>query len=221
LGFGLPHGDLFAAIFVDVPGGTDFAAFRFGLPPLAAGDPKAERDTWRISGFGLPDPPVVVDFFAVNDKWSENSATTHTGVNSRTAPIGCGLGPFGHTSFGAYISKYGEDDVALAFRGGRSARMPPTRCSQTRHRINGRHPSLSSVDFDESGQINAYFRWKNEHDTTSRFAMKLWIAHPVVANPPPAMPDTSTTDVTLRRLQSFKVQPGKATRGSWFVRAQS
>ena len=35
--------------------------------------------------------------------------------------------------------------------------------------------------------------------------MQLWIAHPAVATPP-AMPDTATADVTLRRMQQFKVE---------------
>src|ERR1017187_7899548 len=70
--------------------------------------------------------------------------------------------------------------------------------------------SMSSTSFDESGQINAYFRWSNERDKTSRFAMKLWLSHPNVTNPPSTMPEVSTTDNTLRRLQRFKVQPGKA-----------
>ena len=38
--------------------------------------------------------------------------------------------------------------------------------------------------------------------------MRLWLAHPEVENPPPKMPDASTADITLRRLQQFKVKPG-------------
>lgn len=72
-----------------------------------------------------------------------------------------------------------------------------------------RSPWLNApADFDDSGQINAYFRWKDQHDTPSSFALQLWIAHPSVKNPPPAMPDNGTVDITLRRLQEFKIQPG-------------
>jgi hypothetical protein len=67
----------------------------------------------------------------------------------------------------------------------------------------------AAKEFDESGQMNAYFRWKSREDRTSRLAMQLWLAHPTVANPPPDMPDASTADVTLRRLQNFKVEAGK------------
>ena len=209
LGLGLPHGDLFAAIFADVAAGTEFAALRLGLPPLAAADPKAERDTWRISGFGLPDPPVVVDLFAVNDKWAESQPLLIEASQAGRLPLVAAWGPFGHTAFSTSVVKYAEDDVALAFPWW-EIRKDAAYPVFTNATSNQRPPSLgSSVDFDESGQINAYFRWKSEQDTTSRFAMKLWIAHPVVANPPSAMPETSTTDVTLRRLQSFKVQPGK------------
>src|SRR6202000_3195159 len=65
---------------------------------------------------------------------------------------------------------------------------------------------------DESGQINAYFRWRNLQDSAKEFAIQLWLTHPTVANPPPSMPETSTADITLRRLQVFRVHPGKGYR---------
>ena len=63
------------------------------------------------------------------------------------------------------------------------------------------------VEYDNTGQINAYFRWKNERDTPNDFAMQLWIAHPEVATPPP-MPEKATADITVRRLQQFKIKRG-------------
>lgn len=38
--------------------------------------------------------------------------------------------------------------------------------------------------------------------------MWFWLAHPTIENPPPTMPDVSTADVTLRRLQHFKIRTG-------------
>jgi hypothetical protein len=64
------------------------------------------------------------------------------------------------------------------------------------------------ADFDDSGQINAYFRWKDLSDMQSSITMQLWIAHPSVQTPPAAMPDTATADITIRRMQQFKVRQG-------------
>ena len=61
---------------------------------------------------------------------------------------------------------------------------------------------------DAAGQMNAWFRWKNERDTPAEFAMQLSIAHPALNNPLPEMPEAATADVTPRRLQQFKVEPG-------------
>lgn len=63
--------------------------------------------------------------------------------------------------------------------------------------------------FDDFGQANAYFQWKNEQDMPSGFTMQHRIVRPVVKNSPTAMPDTATMDVTLRRLQKFKVKSGR------------
>ena len=38
--------------------------------------------------------------------------------------------------------------------------------------------------------------------------MQLWLAQPAVSNAPPTMPTASTADITLRRLQHFKVTSG-------------
>lgn len=80
-----------------------------------------------------------------------------------------------------------------------------------------RSPWLNTpADFDESGQINAYFRCKNLVDVPSKFVIELWIAHPSVEQL--AMPDSATADVTLRRLQRFRTQP--ACKYTWQLSSQ-
>jgi pimeloyl-ACP methyl ester carboxylesterase len=212
LALGLPHGDIFAALLAVVPAGTGYVAFRMGFPPaLTPGASREEGDIWtqQISGFGLPDPPIMVDFSAQNDSWSQTQPQLLQAAQAGRLPLVLAWGPFGHTAFNTAVAKYPQDAVALAFPWleiRKNAAYP----SFTNASSNQRPPwGASSTDFDESGQINAYFRWKNQQDKRSKFAMKLWIAHPIVKNPPPAMPDTSTTDITLRRLQSFKVTLGR------------
>ena len=214
LALGLPHGNLFAAILVDVPAGTEFAALRFGLTGPEATRSGAAQDIWikRTSGFGLPDPPIVVDFFAQNDPWSRSQPLLLRAAQAGRLPLVAAWGPFGHTAFSSAIAKYPQDDVALAFPWSniRKDAAYPVFTNASSDQL---PPQMGeSIGSDESGQINAYFRWKNLQDSAKKFTIQLWLAHPTAANPPPAMPETSTADITLRRLQLFKVQPGKSYR---------
>jgi hypothetical protein len=151
-----------------------------------------------------------MDFSAQNDSWSKTQLQLLRAAQAGKLPLVVAWGPFGHTAFSTSIAQYPEDDVALSFPW-LEIRKNVAYPVFTNTSSDQRSPwSMSSTSFDESGQINAYFRWSNERDKTSRFAMKLWLSHPNVTNPPSTMPEVSTTDITLRRLQRFKVQPGKA-----------
>jgi pimeloyl-ACP methyl ester carboxylesterase len=211
LALGLPHGDIFAAMLVVVPAGTEYGALRMGFPGALASDASPHaHDSWkqRISGVGHSDPPVVLDFSAQNDAWAKTQPQLLQAAQDGRLPLILAWAPFGHTAFRTPIEKFPEDAVALAFpwlEVRKNAAYPVF----THASSNQRSPWEDSADFNESGQINAYFRWKNQQDKPSKFAMTLWIAHPTVDNPPSAMPDTSTADITLRRLQSFQVTPGR------------
>jgi poly(3-hydroxybutyrate) depolymerase len=198
LAIGLPHGDIFASILVDVPAGTEYAALRMRFRPPQT-----------LAGLGLPDPPVVVDFSAENDKWSKTQPELLQAANVGKLPLVLAWGPFGHTAFSTSIAKYPEDEVALSFPWmeiRKNEAYPVfTNASSDQH-----SPwTGDSTHYDESGQVNAYFRWSIRQDKTSKFRMRLWLAHPLVRNAQLAMPDVSTTEITLRRLQSFKVRQGK------------
>jgi len=212
LAIGMPHGDVFAAIRATVPAGTEYVASRIGgFPPAPAADASAAaRDAWTrcISAAGRPDPPVTVDFSAQNDNWSKTQPALLAAARSGRLPLVLGWGPFRHPTFDSLIAKYSLCEVALAFPW-LEIRKNEAYPVFTDASSDQRSPWLGdAAHFDESGQINAYFRWKSECDTPTRFAMRLWLAHPAVENPPPRMPETSTADVTLRRLQRFQVEPG-------------
>lgn len=223
LALGLPHGNLFAAILVDVPAGTEFSALRFGLPGPDTAASGADHDFWikKMSGVGLSDPPIVVDFFAQNDSWSRSQPLLLRAAQAGRLPLVAAWGPFGHTAFSSAIAAYPQDDVALAFPWStiRKDAAYPVFTDASSDQL----PPLmeESTGFDESGQINAYFRWKNLQDSAKKFAIQLWLAHPTVANPPNAMPETSTADITLRRLQLFRVQPGKSYKWRLFRNGKS
>jgi len=213
LGIGMPHGEIFAAVRADVPAGTGYAAYRMGdiAPEPAMDAPQTERDAWlkRAAGVGLPDPPVVVDFSSQQDGWSATQPALVNAAQAGHLPLVLGWGPFGHVTFSSLIAKYPLCDVALAYPW-LEIRKNEAYPVFTHASSDQRCPWLNApADYDGSGQMNAYFRWKNKEDAPSSFAMQLWIAHPAVKDPP-AMPDKATADITLRRLQQFKVQPGRS-----------
>jgi hypothetical protein len=213
LGIGMPHGDIFAAMRVTVPAGTGYAAYTMGNFPasetadVSPSNPEDSPD--RASGSNLPDPPVVVDFSSQIDSWSRTQPALLQAAQVQRLPLVLSWGRFGHTIFGSHIAQYPLCQIALAYpwlQIRKNQAYPVfTHASSNQHA-----PWTSPPEHaDDSGQTNAYFRWKNIRDTTSNFAMELWITHPPVQNPPASMPDAAVVDITLRRLQQFKIRPDR------------
>jgi hypothetical protein len=197
LGIGLPNGHIFASILADVPAGTEYAAYRTG------GFSPAPRDQ-------NVDPPVVVDFSSQTDNWSKTQPALVQAAEANRYPLVLSWGPFGHPTFSPRIAKYPTCQIALAYPW-LEIRKDEAYPAFTHASCDERSPWRNgAIEFDESGQTNAYFRWKNAEDGPDRFAMQLWIAHPAVKNPPANMPPATAAEVTLRRLQRFKVQPGQS-----------
>jgi hypothetical protein len=212
LGIGMPHGDIFAAVRATVPAGTGYVAYRMGgfAPSPALDDSLAERDAWlrRAAGVGRPDPPVVVDFSSQRDLWATTQPALVQAAQAGHLPLVLSWGPFGHPTFGSLIAKYPLCEVALAYPW-LEIRKNEAYPVFTRASSDQRSPWLNApAEYDDSGQINAYFRWQSGEDAPSRFAMRLWIAHPAIEGSPLQMPRRAVADVTLRRLQQFKVRPG-------------
>jgi hypothetical protein len=235
LGIGMPHGDVFAAVRVMVPAGTAYFAYRLGgiAAAPAADAPQAERDAWLklASGAGLPDPPVLVDFSSPQDNWSSTQPLLVQAAQGGHLPLVLSWGPFGHVAAGSLVGKYPLCEVALAYpwleirkdqaypvftRASTDQRSPwfdPRSAglgaaAKIDASASAKSDAGAPAESDAAGQINAWFRWKGQRDTPTDFAMQLWIAHPALKNPLPAMPQAATADVTLRRLKQFKVEPG-------------
>jgi poly(3-hydroxybutyrate) depolymerase len=216
LGIGITHGDVFAAIRVTVPAGTGFGSYSMGgfapSPPINAS--KAERAAWilKASGAGYPDPPVIVDFSSPQDTWSVTQPALLQAAQAGHLPLVLSWGPFGHTAFGSRIARSSSCQVAMEYPW-IQIRKDLAYPVFTHASSDQRSPWLNApVELDESGQMNAYFRWENLQDTASAESMLLWIAHPAVKNPPATMPDSAVADVTLRRMEQFKVHPGRDYR---------
>ena len=107
LGIGLPHGNIFAAMLVMVPAGTEFAALRMGFA--------GARGSSSAPNMYRPDPPVLVDFSAQNDDWSKTQPELLQAAQADKFPLIVAWAPFGHTAFSTAIAKYPQADVTLAF----------------------------------------------------------------------------------------------------------
>lgn len=214
LGIGMHHGDIFAAIRATVPAGTNFASYSMGgfAPSPGFDASQSERETWRLRAAapGIPDPPVTVDFSSWQDGWSVTQPALINAAQEGHLPLILSWGPFGHATFASAIAKSPLCQVALEFPWleirKNEAYAVFTHASSDQQSAWQNAPA----EFKESGQMNAYFRWKADEDTPARFSIKLWIDHPHVTDPPPAMPNEAIADVTLRRLQQFKVATGKS-----------
>ena len=217
LGLGLPNGNIFAAVRVNVPAGTGYASYRLGgLAPLPAIDaPPAQRDAWLQRVAAIKDPPVLVDFSSQTDSWSATQPPLVTAAQVGRLPLVLSWGPFGHPTFASLIAKYPPCEVALAFPW-LEIRKNEAYPVFTHASSDQRSPWLNGpAEYDDAGQINAYFRWKNGKDTPTGIALQIWLAHPTIKGTQIKMPDSSTTDITLRRLQQFKVQPGQTYSWQW------
>ena len=101
LGIALRHGDIFAAVKVNVPAGIRHAADRCCL------------DVPVPAGFAMPDPPVVVDYSAQNDYSSRGHEVFYQGMRDKKYAVLGFWGPFGHANNHARIAEV--NDLIQAF----------------------------------------------------------------------------------------------------------
>lgn len=212
LAIGMSHGDVFAAIRATVPAGTDYASYLMGgfgpWPEITAS--AATREAWirHISRFDRPEPPIIVDFSAQNDTWAVTQSALLQAAQVGRLPLIMGWGAFGHTPFASHIGEFGNCEVVLAFPW-LQIRKDEAYPVFTHASSDQRSPWLNApVDYDQTGQINAYFRWKVEVDESYEFRILLWMDNPRIKNSVD-MPKSSTANVTLRRLQHLYVGPSK------------
>jgi len=59
-----------------------------------------------------------------------------------------------------------------------------------------------------AGQVNAFFRWKNISDSAERIEKSLYQMSEADVKMRFEIPSEASADVTLRRLQSFRLQAG-------------
>lgn len=205
LGIGLPHGDIFAAIKVDVPAGIEHVSDRMYL-----------RDSELPAGVNFPDPPVVIDYSAQNDKWSKGHERFIRAMQERKYPLIFCWGAFGHAHNHANMRKVnGLIDAFDWLKIKKNESYPVFTNASTDDTL----PWPANLGEKSPGQVNGFFTWKNLVDTPENFQMELSLLDKNRVKTAPRVPEKSVADVTLRRLQQFRTAPGQTVK--WKFGSQS
>lgn len=199
LGIGMRHGDVFAAIKANVPAKVEHVSNRMYFPPLSV-----------PADLKIADPPIVVDYSAPNDSWSVGHAAFARAMNDRRYPLFFYWGPFGHANNHQQIMAV--NDLINSFDW-LSVKKNEAYPAFTNASTNDPLPWPDHLQDKKSGQINAFFRWQNVADTETAAEVSLFLIQPSQLKTTFQIPAESMADVTLRRLQMLKVDPGETV--SW------
>jgi hypothetical protein len=155
----------------------------------------------------LPDPPVVVDYSAQNDTWSRGHETFIKAMNDRRYALFMYWGPFGHANNHEQILKVNDLVNSFDWLAVKKNEAYP---AFTNASTNDPLPWPDRLADKKSGQVNAFFRWKNLADSADVVEMKLFLARAANLKTSFTIPAEATADVSLRRVQKLKVAPGAA-----------
>ncbi len=198
LGIGMRHGDIFAAVKANVPAGVEHVSSRMYFPPKTV-----------PMGVTLPDPPVVIDYSAQNDGWSKGHDGFARAMNERKYPLFFYWGPFGHANNHEQIMRVNDLINSFDWLSVRKNEAYPV---FTNASTNDPLPWPDNLTDKKSGQVNAFFRWKNLRDTQEAVEMSLFLVKPSGLKTTFPIPTEATADVSLRRLQVLRVAPGETVR---------
>lgn len=195
LGLGLSHGDLFAALKVNVSAGVYHALDRCGF-------------TGEVpNGFSIPDPPIVIDYSAQNDDWSAGHGNLYRVMREQGFAFMGFWGPFGHENNNAKIKEYNDLVHSFDIFSIRKNEAYPAFTNST---ADDRNPWENAERGAVTGQVNGFYRWKVICDTENEFSIELRMMGQDEWESRIDFPRESTADVTLRRLQNFVISDGES-----------
>ncbi|MBQ6596158.1 MAG: hypothetical protein IJH79_01280 [Lentisphaeria bacterium] len=194
LGIGMCRGDLFAAVKVNVAAGVEHMLDR----------------CFRTRN-GIPDPPVCIDYSAQNDEWSAGHAKLYQVMREHKFAFYGYWADFGHANNDSVMLR--KNDLIHSFDW-LSVRRDQAYPVFTGASPDDRDPWEFS-DAPAAGQVNAFFRWKNVSDRADSFRMKLFLVSKETLKTMFPIPGEATADVSLRRLQNFRIRPGEKIRWSF------
>ena len=182
LGLGMCRGDIFAAINVMVPAGIGHFSHRM------------ENSTH-------PEPAPVVNFSSHTDRWAKGQEDFMSYMHKNKYLTIYAWGPFGHTA-----DAHRSESAVIEFPWldiVKNQAYP----AFTNATTNQKYPGLMNKQAaDQKGQINGFFRWENLKDDAKNFGMELRLVTKKELKKPVDTPHTAVADVTLRRLQNFKIE---------------
>ncbi len=201
LGIGLRNGDLFAAIKANVPAGIEHVSNRMYFPPQSI--PK---------DLALPDPPVVIDYSAPNDSWSFGHERFVKAMNDRKYPLYFYWGPFGHANNHERIMRI--NDLINSFDW-LNVRKNEAYAVFSNASCNNELPWPDNLTNKAPGQVNAFFRWKIIGDTEDMLKTSLYLTSSDDLKTTFVIPKEATADISLRRIQNLRVNPGDTFKWSF------
>lgn len=225
---GLGHGEVFAAVNANVPATVWFAASRLGFVDCK-GDDVVKDDVSRFA-----EPPVCVEWSGIDDMWSRDRDVIVRGMVRRRWPHIVLWGPFGHCGYVSearlkndLVERFDwlsvkKNEAYPVFTGATcDDRLPwPFKMWKPKKAwFSGWVDDIESAEMEIadgaacSGQINAFFRWRNLRDDEEGFEMALYVASAEeIGTRQFAPPASARADVTVRRIQDAKLARAKKVR---------
>ncbi len=200
LGIGLCNGDVFAAAKACVSASPYHCFRRMGFD---GGAPVRQP---------MPDPPVLVEFSAQNDRWSRDKDRLYAGMETNRYAIYGYWGPWNHSGRNSVVRR--KNDLVGSFNvfdvNLKSPYVAFTHAS-TDEPLPWPEGFMAKNELGtNSGQRNAFLRWRNVADTGERFEVELrLITEKDWTSTHFTLPAECVADVTPRRLQNFAVNAGE------------
>ena len=198
LGIGMRHGDVFAAIKANVPAKVEHVSSRMYFPPQTV-----------PAGVALPEPPIVIDYSAQNDSWSQGHDAFAQAMNDRKYALFLYWGPFGHANNHEKIMQVNDLINSFDWLSVKKNEAYPV---FTNASTNDPLPWPDQLTDKKSGQVNAFFRWTLLRDTPEAIEMSLFLVKPADLKTTFTIPADATADVSLRRLQQLRIAPGETVQ---------
>jgi len=196
LGIGMRHGDVFAAIKANVPAGVEHVSERLFFPPKSVPE--------KVS---LPDPPICINYSAQNDGWSIGHDRFLDAMEGRSYALFFYWGAFGHANNSASIKTVNDLIDSFDWLSVRKDEAYPV---FTKASTNSKLPWPDDLKSREPGQINAFFRWKIVGDALRKLEISLFLVSPGDLKTQFRIPAEARADVSVRRLQNFRLKAGAA-----------
>lgn len=148
-------------------------------------------------------PPVLINFTSVGDSWSKGQEELLAECKKKRYHL---IFSFGRNGHHGSVDKYHPAAKAFPWR---SIRKDEAYAVFTNASTDDVYP------VDEAGQIGALFRWNNLKDTAKEFQMELKMVTKEEVNGKEDLPTSATAEVSLRRLQNFKLG---TKQGTWTLK---